>query len=68
MDESIVNTAKNLPPYYLTDEANNIGKIKVGDSNDILRGFVRGANGVFSLDLSLSPTTATSTVGFRCAK
>lgn len=57
------------PPYYLNDIDNNIGRIKVGDSNDNLRGFVRGFNGIFSLDLSNNPfVTATTSIGFRCAK
>ena len=59
-----------IPPYYYTS-ANGIGGIRTGtasSSTGYLRGFVRGANGVFSLDLSHSPTEATSTIGFRCAK
>lgn len=55
------------PPYYYNSD-NGIGKIKTGDGNLILAGFVRGATGIYGLDLSNSPTTATSTIGFRCAK
>jgi len=55
------------PPYYYNSD-NGIGKIKTGDGNIILAGFVRGATGIYGLDLSNSPTTATSTIGFRCAK
>lgn len=55
------------PPYYYTS-ANGIGRVRVGDNENNLRGFVRGLDGVFSLDLSNSPTTATSTISFRCAK
>ncbi|MCP3682533.1 MAG: beta-propeller fold lactonase family protein, partial [bacterium] len=56
-----------IPPYYL-DSLNGIGKIKTGDNENNLRGFIRGINGIFGLDLSNSPTMATATVGFRCAK
>jgi len=56
------------PAYYLTDEDNNIGLIKVGNSSNNLRGFVRGYNGIYSLDLSNPPTMATSAIGFRCAR
>jgi len=55
------------PPYYYNSD-NGIGKIKVGDGNIIMAGFVRGTNGVYSLDLSNSPTTANANIGFRCAK
>ncbi|MDP3043112.1 MAG: NosD domain-containing protein, partial [bacterium] len=55
------------PPYYYTS-ANGIGKIKTGDNENNLRGFVRGYDGIFSLDLSNSPATASSTIGFRCAR
>jgi len=66
---SLRSLGQITPPYYLTDEANNIGKIKTGlSSSEALRGFVRGYNGIYGLDLSLSPTTATSTIGFRCAR
>jgi hypothetical protein len=58
---------KIAPPYYYTS-ANGIGKIKTGDNNNALRGFVRGFDGIFSLDLSNSPATASSIIGFRCAK
>jgi hypothetical protein len=57
------------PAYYLSHKDNNIGLIRTGGENEnILRGFVRGTNGIYSLDLSYSPATATSTIGFRCAK
>jgi hypothetical protein len=56
-----------FPPYYYSS-ANGIGRIFTGDNENILRGFVRGTDGVFSLDLSHSPIEATSTIGFRCAK
>jgi hypothetical protein len=59
------------PPYYYTDIDNGIGRIKTGiasSSPDYLRGFVRGENALYDLDLSYSPTDATSTIGFRCAK
>jgi len=56
-----------IPPYYYSS-TNGIGMIKTGDNELNMRGFVRGVNGVFSLDISNSPTTATSTIGFRCAK
>ena len=55
------------PPYYYTS-ANGIGKIKTGDNGLGLRGFVRGYNGIYSLDLSHSPIDAMDDVGFRCAK
>jgi hypothetical protein len=57
------------PAYYLSHKDNNIGLIRTGGENEnTLRGFVRGTNGIYSLDLSYSPATATSTIGFRCAK
>ncbi|MDA3806276.1 MAG: integrin alpha [Thiomicrorhabdus sp.] len=56
-----------IPPYYYSSE-NGIGMIKTGDNDQAMRGFVRGTNGVFSLDISNSPVIATSTIGFRCAK
>jgi hypothetical protein len=56
-----------IPPYYYSSE-NGIGMIKTGDNDQAMRGFVRGANGVFSLDVSNSPVISTSTIGFRCAK
>ncbi|MEI7513484.1 MAG: hypothetical protein WCJ74_02595, partial [bacterium] len=58
------------PPYYYTS-VNGIGRIKTGlasSSPDYLRGFVRGENALFDLDMSHSPIEATSTIGFRCAK
>jgi len=56
------------PAYYLTDVDNNIGKIKVGDSNTNLRGFVRGGSGIYSLDLSFAPNEVDENIGFRCAR
>ncbi len=56
------------PPYYYNSE-NGIGEIFIGTSTESnLRGFVRGENAIFDLDLSHSPVEATSTIGFRCAK
>ena len=55
------------PPYYY-NSSNGIGMIKVGDNDNNLRGFVRGYEGIYSLDLSNSPIIATPTIGFRCAK
>ena len=55
------------PPYYYSSE-NGIGKIKTGDNGAGLRGFVRGYDGIYSLDLSYAPTAATSSIGFRCAR
>ncbi len=55
------------PPYYLSSD-NGIGRVYTGDNDNLLRGFVRGKNGIYSLDLSYSPAAATSTIGFRCAK
>jgi hypothetical protein len=57
------------PAYYLTHAANGIGRIKTaGEEAPAVIGFVRGATSVYDLDLTISPSTATSTVGFRCAK
>jgi len=58
----------NIAPAYYLDSANGIGKIKTGQAGGGLRGFVRGQGGIYSLDLSNPPTTAASTIGFRCAK
>ena len=55
------------PPYYYSSE-NNIGRVKTADSGASHRAFVRGATALYDLDLSIAPTTATSTIGFRCAK
>jgi hypothetical protein len=55
------------PPYYYSS-ANGIGRILTGDNSSNLRGFIRGEGGIYSLNLSYSPDTATSTIGFRCAK
>ena len=70
---SYKSLAEVIPPYYL-DSSNGIGKFFTGqpanaDNPDrVLRAFVRGFEGIYSLDLSNAPTTATSTIGFRCAK
>jgi hypothetical protein len=58
----------DIAPAYYYNSDNGIGRIKTGDNEETLRGFVRGTDGIFSLDLSHNPTTATSTIGFRCAK
>ncbi len=55
------------PAYYLTDQNNNIGKIYIGSSPG-LKGFVRGANGIYGLDLSHAPSEQSASIGFRCAK
>ena len=55
------------PPYYLTDANNYIGKIYVGSTAG-LKGFVRGMNGIYGLDLSHTPSEQSATIGFRCAK
>ena len=55
------------PPYYYSS-ANNIGRLKNPADGESQRAFVRGIDGLFSLDLSFSPASATSTIGFRCAK
>ena len=55
------------PPYYYSS-VNGIGRIKTGDNTSSLRGFVRGKSALYDLDLSYSPTVATSSIGFRCAK
>jgi hypothetical protein len=57
------------PAYYYSNIDNGIGRIKTGADNiDNLRGFVRGTAAIYDLDLSNAPTTATGTIGFRCAK
>ena len=55
------------PPYYYTSD-NGIGRYRAGKNGISLRGFVRGTSALYDLDCSYSPTTATSTIGFRCAK
>ena len=55
------------PPYYYSYD-NGIGRIMVGENDYNLRGFVRGATAVYDLDLSHSPTEASDSIGFRCAK
>jgi hypothetical protein len=56
------------PPYYMTDTDNGIGKIMTGETGGNVRGYIRGLNGVYSLDLSHAPTESLPEVGFRCAK
>jgi len=56
------------PPYYYTAAQNGIGQILLGAGDANLRGFVRGYNGLYSLDLSNAPTLQSPVVGFRCAK
>ena len=56
------------PPYYYTAAQNGIGQLLLGTGDANLRGFVRGYNGLYSLDLSNAPTTQSPVVGFRCAK
>ena len=60
---------KISPPYYYNSE-NGIGRIKTGtatSSPSNIRAFVRGGGALYNLDLSNSPTIATSTIGYRCA-
>ena len=64
MDYQGLNLATD---YYLTDAANNIGKIYVG-STPGLKGFARGQGGIYGLDLSHSPAEKSKNIGFRCAK
>jgi hypothetical protein len=56
------------PPYYMSDADNGIGKIITGESTANVRGYVRGENGIYSLDLSRAPSEVMAGVGFRCAK
>jgi YVTN family beta-propeller protein len=56
------------PPYYYTAAQNGIGQILLGTGDANLRGFIRGYNGLYSLDLSNAPTIQSPVVGFRCAK
>jgi hypothetical protein len=56
------------PPYYYTAAQNGIGQLLVGTGDANLRGFLRGYNGLYSLDLSNTPTLQSPVVGFRCAK
>jgi hypothetical protein len=62
-----VSVMSIAPDYYLTDANNNIGKIYVGTGSG-LRGFVRGANGIYGLDLSHTPAEQSAEIGYRCAK
>jgi len=57
------------PPYYY-NSSNGIGRVKTGieENEDNLRAFVRGQSAIFDLDLTISPTIATSSIGFRCAR
>ena len=56
------------PPYYYTAAQNGIGQLLVGTGDANLRGFLRGYNGLYSLDLSNAPTLQSPVVGFRCSK
>jgi len=56
------------PPYYYTAAQNGIGQLLLGAGDANLRGFLRGYNGLYSLDLSNAPTMQSPVVGFRCAK
>jgi len=56
------------PAYYFNNADNNIGRIKVGSGDEALLGFVRGAAGIYSLDLSNAPTAVSENIGFRCAR
>jgi hypothetical protein len=58
----------NIRPPYFLDSQNGIGLIKTGENYNIVRGFIRGTNGIYSLDLSNPPNMASDTVGFRCAR
>lgn len=63
-----INNFKGLdiaPPYYYTS-TNGIGKILAGNNTNAWRGFVRGQNGIYSLDLSHSPDEKNNNIGFRC--
>ncbi len=55
------------PPYYYASNM-GIGQVKTGIASSSLHGFVRGENALYDLDLTYSPITATSTIGFRCAR
>lgn len=58
----------NIAPPYYYDHNNGIGMIRIGNDNSGIYGFVRGRNGVFSLDLTHSPAEKSFEIGFRCAK
>ena len=62
------NGVGDIEPPYGYSSANGIGTILTGDNSETNRGFIRGANGLYSLDLSQAPTYKASTTGFRCAK
>ncbi|PLX27178.1 hypothetical protein C0583_04730 [Candidatus Parcubacteria bacterium] len=55
------------PPYYYGSD-NGIGRVKTGTEPTVLHAFIRGESALYDLDISQSPTIATSTVGFRCAR
>lgn len=58
----------NIAPPYFYDSSNGIGRIKIGDNTNNLRGFVRGETSLYDLDLSNAPTLVDAGIGFRCAK
>lgn len=58
----------NIAPPYYYDSSNGIGRIKVQDNENVLRGFVRGTTSLYDLDLSYPPTQVDQNIGFRCAK
>ena len=58
----------NIAPPYYYNSSNGIGKIKTSDNENSLRGFVRGFDGIYSLDLSNPPTVTSDSIGFRCAR
>jgi hypothetical protein len=72
LEYGLVSDYKGLniaPPYYLSSD-NGIGRIKTGlaDSGKGIRGFMRGFDGIYSLDLSYAPNETPEGAGFRCAK
>lgn len=58
----------NIAPPYYYDSSNGIGRIKIQDNQNALRGFVRGETSLYDLDLSYPPTLVAEDIGFRCAK
>ncbi|MFA5359501.1 MAG: hypothetical protein WC349_00870, partial [Patescibacteria group bacterium] len=69
---NLISSFKSLqylkPAYYLTSSDNGIGKILTGAGDVPVRGFIRGFDGIYSLDLSHSPAEQNNNVGFRCTK
>jgi hypothetical protein len=58
----------NIKPPYYYNSTNGLGQILISDNSNEDRGFVRGYNGLFALDLSNPPTANSAFIGFRCAK